>query len=423
MAGTFRTRLAHAWNAFTSRENNDPPIAQFIGPSYSIPPSRTRLRVANERTIIASIYNRIGIDVAAINIKHVKTDGNDHYTGDMISGLNFCLKVAANIDQPARAFRQDVAMTLFNDGVAAIVAVDTDLDPLSTGGYDIKTLRVGTVIQWYPAHVQVRLYNDRKGIREDIILPKSVVAVVENPLYSVMNEPNSTLRRLIRTLNLLDTIDEDANSGKLDLIIQLPYVVKGELKQAQAEQRRKDLEFQLTQSKYGVGYTDGTEKITQLNRPVTSNLLDKVKYLTELLYSELGLTPEVMNGSATPAQMLVYYNRTVEPILAAITESLKCTFLTKTAMSQGQSIMYLQDPFRLIPIDQLDSLIDVVRRNSVLSANDVRPLLGFLPSSDPEASKLDNTNMPNDKRPGLTSASSPNPQVGAIPQGANQNGT
>lgn len=423
MAGALMTRFAHAWNAFTSRDNSEPIPAQYIGPSYSIPPSRTRLRVANERTIIASIYNRMSIDVAAINIRHVKTDGNDHYAGDMPSGLNYCLKIKANIDQPARAFRQDIAMTLFDKGVAAIVAVDTDLNPIATGGYDVKTLRVGTVIQWYPAYVQVRLYNDQKGIQEDIILPKSFVAIVENPLYSVMNEPNSTLKRLIRTLNLLDTVDEDASTGKLDLVIQLPYVVKTETKIQQAENRRKDLEFQLTESKYGVAYIDGTEKITQLNRPVTSNLLDKVKYLTDLLYSELGLTPEVMNGSATPAQMLVYYNRTVEPILAAITESIKSTFLTKTALTQNQSVMYLQDPFRLIPIDQLDSLIDVVRRNSVLSSNDVRPLLGFLPSPDPEASKLDNTNMPNDKRPSISSGSSANPPDGAIPQGANQNGT
>lgn len=400
MAGTFE-RLKHAWNAFLARDANPNPQlpAWDLGASYGTNPGRTRLRYSNERSIISSIYTRLGIDVAAVDIRHVRVDDNGRYLSDINSGLNTCLQIEANIDQGARAFRQDAAMTLFDKGVIAIVAVDADMDPLKTGGYDIQTLRVGEVLTWYPAHVQVRLYNDRKGLREDIILPKRQVAIVENPLYLVMNEPNSTLQRLIRKLNLLDAVDEQSASGKLDLIIQLPYVIKTEARRAEAEKRRKEIEVQLKGSQYGIAYADGTEKITQLNRPAENNLLKQIEYLTTMLYGQLGLTPEILNGTADEATKIDYYNRTVEPVLAAITEGIKRVFLTKTARAQGQSVVYIRDPFRLVPVKDLAEIADKFTRNEILSSNDMRGIIGFRPSTDPKADELRNKNIPAEAQP------------------------
>lgn len=400
MAGAF-SRLKHAWNAFVARDQDPQALGQSwdLGASYGLNPGRTRLRYSNERSIISSIYTRLGIDVAAVDIRHVRVDENGRYVSDINSGLNNCLQVEANIDQGARAFRQDAAMTLFDKGSIAIVAVDTDLNPLVTGGYDVQTLRVGEVVTWYPAHVTVRLYNDRKGIREDITLPKRQVAIIENPLYSVMNEPNSTLQRLIRKLNLLDAVDEQSASGKLDLIIQLPYVIKTEARRAEAEKRRKEIEVQLKGSQYGIAYADGTEKITQLNRPAENNLLAQIEYLTKMLYGQLGLTEEILNGTASESAMLDYHYRTIEPVLAAITEGIKRVFLTKTARAQGQSVLYFRDPFRLVPVKDLAEIADKFTRNEILSSNDMRSVIGFRPSNDPKANELRNKNIPADSQP------------------------
>ena len=426
------SRLRHSWNAFVALENS--PNQVFPpGPSYSYRPDRTRLRTSNERSIIASVYMRLGIDVASVDMKHVRLDSNGRYTSDMTSGLNDCLIVEANIDQAARAFRQDVAMSLFDKGCIAIVPVDTNMDPLNSGNYDVQSLRVGEIITWYPTQVTVRVYNDRKGLKEDITLPKKFVAIVENPLYSIMNEPNSTLQRLIRKLNLLDAVDEQSASGKLDLIIQLPYVIKTETRRTEAEKRRKEIEFQLKGSQYGIAYADGTEKITQLNRPAENNLLEQVDYLTKMLYGQLGLTDEVMNGTANEATMINYFNRSIEPVLAAIVESLKRTFLTKTARSQGQSVIYINNPFKLIPASSLAEMADKLTRNEILSSNDFRAILGYQPSSDPKANQLLNKNIPAAygelpvngvalSKPQLP-AKSAFPQVPAIPQGESQNGT
>jgi hypothetical protein len=395
----FRDRLSHAWNAFIFQEKHPDEVLKAttstdFGGVYTTPPSRTRLRVTNERSIIGAIYTRLGIDVAAIPIKHVRVDNNGKYIADMNTSLNECLTVEANIDQAARAFRQDVAMTMFDVGHAAIVPVDTTFNPLTTGGYDVNTLRVGQVMQWKAQSVCVRVYNDQKGVKQDIWLPKNTVAIVENPLYSVMNEPSGTLQRLIRTLNRLDAIDEQSASGNLDIIIQLPYVIKTEQRRLEAEKRMKEIEFQLKGSQYGIAYADGTEKITQLNRPAENNMMDRVTYLTTQLYSQLGITDAVMNGTANELAMLNYYNRTVEPILGAITEALKRTFLTKTARSQGQSIMYLKDPFDMVPVADLAAIADKFRRNEILSSNDMRSVIGFPPSSDPKANELLNPNLP-----------------------------
>ncbi len=365
-----------------------------MGASYGVRPDRVRLTVTNERSIISSVYTRLGIDIAAIDIRHVRLDEDRRYSEDIDSGLNNCLTVEANIDQAARAFRQDIAMTLFDRGVAAIVPVDTTTSPLESNAFDIKTLRVGHVTQWYPQHVRVDVYNDKTGRREEVTLEKRFVAIVENPLYSVMNEPNSTLQRLIRKLNLLDTVDEQSSSGKLDMIIQLPYVVKSDTRREQAEQRRKDIEYQLKGSKYGIAYTDGTEKITQLNRPAENNLLKQVEYLTDKLYAELGLTPEVMNGSADEKTMINYNNRTIEPVVAAIIEAMKRTFLSKTARSQRQSIMGFREPFRLIPITDIAEISDKFTRNEIATANEIRTAIGWKPSKDPKADELRNSNMP-----------------------------
>jgi portal protein len=401
MASVFsrlRRSLSHAWNAFNTNEAvpsfNDGPI------SYGGRPDRVRFRYSNERSIIASIYSRISIDVAAIDIRHVRLDKDRRYLDDIDSGLNNCLTLEANIDQGARHFRQDMVLTLLDKGTIGIVPVDTTINPAVSGGFDIQTLRVGEIVGWYPQHVKVRAYNERKGLQEEVTLEKKFVGVVENPLYSVMNETNSTLQRLVHKLNLLDVVDEQSSSGKLDMIIQLPYVIKSEARRQQAEQRRKDIEFQLKGSQYGIAYTDGTEKITQLNRPAENNLLKQVEYLTNMLYTQLGVTPEVMNGTADEAAMLNYYARTIDPILAAIVEAMRRTFLTKTARSQNQWISYFRDPFKLVPVSQLAEIADKFTRNTILSSNEIRVAIGFKPSKDPEADKLKNANMPAPSAPG-----------------------
>lgn len=388
---SFRSRLAHAWNALINLDRQEPWGAVA---TYGTRPDRTRLRFTSEKTILSSILTRIAIDVSALKIRHVRLDDKDRFLEVVKSGLNECLNVEANIDQAGRAFRQDIVMSMFDEGVIAIVPVDTDLNPNITGGFDIKTARIGRIVQWSPTHVRVSVYNQQTGRKEEVTLAKNFVAIVENPLYSVMNEPNSTLQRLIRKLNLLDAVDEQSSSGKLDMIIQLPYVIKTELRRQQAEQRRKDIEFQLKGSQYGIAYTDGTEKITQLNRPSENNLLKQVEYLTELLYSQLGITKEVMDGTATEAVMLNYRSRTLQPILDAIVEAMRRTFLTKTARSQGQTIEYFRDPFALIPAEQLAELVDKLTRNEVVTSNEFRQVLGLPPSSDPKADQLRNSNMP-----------------------------
>jgi hypothetical protein len=393
----FGSRLKHAWNAFINRDETQRPFAGDYATAFSRRPDRYPVRFANERSIISSIYTRIGIDVAAVGMSHVRTDEQKRYLEDIDSGLNNCLTLEANIDQAARQFRQDIAMTILDDGVAAVVPVDTSISPLESGGYDIKTLRVGRVVMWYPKHVTVSLYNEARGMREDITLPKMTVALIENPLYSVMNEPNSTLQRLIRKLNLLDAVDEQSASGKLDIIIQLPYVIKSEAKRLQAEQRRKDIEFQLKGSQYGIAYTDGTEKITQLNRPAENNLMGQIEYLTKMLYAQLGLTEEIMNGTADEKTMLNYNSRTIEPLLDAIIESMRRTFLTKTARSQGQSIMYFRDPFKFVPIGGEGGIADIAdkfSRNEIVSSNEIRQAIGMKPRPEPKADALINSNMP-----------------------------
>jgi hypothetical protein len=400
-------RLMHAWNAFTNQGDVPNPLAD-IGPSYSVRPDRVRMFVSNERSIISSIYTRIAIDVAANSIRHVRLDESERYIGDVESGLNNCLTVEANIDQAARAFRQDIVTTLFDKGVAALVPVDTTLNPEQSGGYDIKTMRCGDIVQWYPKKVKVDLYNENTGRREPLTLDKKIVAIVENPLFAVMNEPNSTLQRLIRKLNLLDAIDEQSGSGKLDLIIQLPYVIKSEARKAQAEQRREDIEFQLKGSKYGIAYTDGTEKITQLNRPAENNLLKQIEYLMEMLYGQLGLTAEIMNGTADEAAMLNYRERTIVPIMDAIVEAMRRSFLTKTARSQLQSIEYFSNPFRLVPMSNLAEMADKFTRNEILTSNEIRQFIGIKPHDDPKADELRNSNMPQPIAPVATDVTDPN---------------
>ena len=399
------TTLRHAWNVFTNQEDRRKAQPANLGSGgYSRRPDRIRFRVPNERSIISSIYTRLSIDVASVDMRHVRLDEQKRYVEDIESGLNNCLTVEANIDQAARAFRQDVAMTMFDRGVAVLVPVDTTINPEQTGGYDILTLRVGEVITWYPQHVRVNVYNEATAKREELTLHKSTVAIIENPLYSVMNEPNSTLQRLLNKLNLLDAVDEQSASGKLDLIIQLPYVIKSEARRQQAEQRRTDIEFQLKGSQYGIAYTDGTEKITQLNRPAENNLMAQVEYLTEMLYGQLGLTEEVMNGTADEKAMLNYWNRTIEPVLTAIVESMRRSFLTKTARTQRQQIQFFRDPFRLVPIENIAEIADKFTRNEILTSNEIRQVVGLAPHSDPKADKLVNSNMPNAS---LGSASTP----------------
>lgn len=389
------TKLKHAWNAFVSDEDRFREPAYVEGAFGSVGrPDRPRLFFSNERSIISSIYTRISIDVAAINFRHARLDDQDRFQEEIPSYLNNCLKVEANLDQAASAFRQDIVETLFDKGVAAIVPVVTTLNPQTSGGFDIKTMRVGEIVQWYPQHVKVSVYNEAKGKRFNLILEKKTVAIVYNPLYQVMNEPNSTLQRLIRKLNMLDVVDEASSSGKLDLIIQLPYVVKSESRRTQAEQRRKDIEVQLKGSQYGIAYTDGTEKITQLNRPTENNLLKQVEYLTTMLYGQLGITEEIMSGTADEAAMLNYHNRTVEPITRAIKEAMDRAFLTKTARAQKQAILPYRDPLKFVPIGQIAEIADKFTRNEIASSNEIRTSMGWKPSKDPKADELRNSNMP-----------------------------
>ena len=386
------SRLKHAWNAFVIIRY---PTASYrdIGPGYSYRPDRPRLTRGNERSIITSVYNRIALDVAAIDIRHVKLDEDGRFSEIIDSGLNNCLALDANIDQTGRAFIQDAVMSMLDEGCVALVPIETTFNPQQTGSFDINTIRTGKILDWYPKHVRVSVYNERSGKREEIVLPKDTIAIIENPLYAVMNEPNSTMQRLIRKLNLLDAIDEQSSSGKLDLIIQLPYVVKTEARRQQAEARRKDIEMQLAGSKYGIAYTDGTEKITQLNRSVDNNLMKQIEYLTSMLYSQLGITQAVLEGTADEKTMLNYYSRTIEPIIAAIVDEMKRKFLTKTARTRRQSIVFFRDPFKLVPVDNIAEIADKFTRNEIMTSNEIRQKIGMKPSKDPKADKLINSNL------------------------------
>ena len=385
------SRLKHAWNAFMNRDPTE--VDYDIGPAYYYRPDRPRLTRGNERSIVTAVYNRIALDVSDIDIRHVRLDENGRYIEDIDSGLNNCLTVEANIDQTGKTFIQDVVMSMLDEGCVAIVPVDTTLNPKVTGSYDINSMRTGKIIQWYPQHVKVNLYNDKTGRKEEVTLPKSMVAIVENPLYAVMNEPNSTLQRLIRKLNLLDYVDEQTGAGKLDLIIQLPYVIKSNARRQQAEDRRADIERQLKDSKYGIAYTDGTERITQLNRPVENNLMKQIEYLTSMLYSQLGINQTVLDGTADEKTMLNYTNRSIGPIISAIVDEMKRKFLTKTARSQMQSIRYFKDPFKLVPVNEIAEISDKLTRNEIASSNEIRQIIGWKPSQDPAADELRNKNL------------------------------
>lgn len=423
-----KANLQHAWNVFTDDNYRDANYGG--GASFGSRQDRVRLGYTSERSIISSIFTRLGIDVASVDIRHVRLDDDGRYASDIVSGLNDCLTTEPNIDQGPTHFRQDIATMLFEEGVAAIVPVETTLNPGETGGFDIQSLRVGKIVAWFPDRIRVSLYNEKKAIREEVMVMKKYTAIVENPLYSVMNEPNSTLQRLIRKLNMLDAVDEQSSSGKLDLIIQLPYVIKSEARRQQAEQRRKDIEFQLKGSQYGIAYTDGTEKITQLNRSVENNLLKQIEYLEAMLYAQLGLTKEVMDGTADEKAMLNYQNRTIKPILKAVTEAMRRSFLTKTARTQGQSILFFRNPFELVPMEQLAEIADKFTRNEILTSNEIRQGIGFKPSKDPKADQLQNSNMPQPssidptrRRPELEPAlSEPQPQL-IKTGGGSQNGS
>ena len=392
MAYTLGSRLKHAWNAFSN--NRDPTITYHdIGPGYSIRPDRPRFSRGNDRTIITSILNRIALDAAAIDLVHCKLDDNGRFAENVNSKLNSCLTLSANIDQTGRAFRHDIYMSMLDEGSVAIVPVETTMNPKVTDSYDICSMRVGKVVEWYPQHVRISLYNERTGRKEEVTMHKSKVAIVENPLYPVMNEPNSTVQRLIRKLALLDNIDEQSGSGKLDLIIQLPYVVKSEARRQQAEKRRKDIEMQLAGSKYGIAYTDGTEKITQLNRSLENNLLKQIEYLMAQVYSQLGITQAIMEGTADDKTMLNYYDRTVEPLVAAVADAMKRVFLTKTARTQMQSITYFRNPFKLVPVNDLAEIADKFTRNEIMTSNEIRQIVGMKPSKDPKADELRNSNL------------------------------
>ena len=390
MERSFSSRLKHAWNAFL---NKDPTNYASVGPSYSYRPDRPRLTRGNERSIATSVYNRIALDVAAITIQHCKLDENGRMISTINSGLNNCLNLEANLDQTGRAFIQDVVMSMFDEGCVAIVPVDTTFNPKITGSYDVNSMRVGKILEWYPNHVRVRVYNEKTGRKEDILLPKRAVAIIENPLFAVINEPNSTMKRLIRKLSLLDIVDEQSSAGKLDLIIQLPYVIKSEARRQQAEKRRADIEDQLAGSKYGIAYTDGTERITQLNRPVENNLMKQIEYLTSMLYSQLGITQSIMDGTADEKTMLNYYNRSIEPIVAAIVDELKRKFLTKTARTLNHSILFFRDPFKLVPINDIAEIADKFTRNEIMTSNEIRQIVGMRPSNDPKADQLVNSNI------------------------------
>lgn len=391
MEQSIGSRLKHAWNAFLNRD----PTSNYrdSGISYSYRPDRPRFTRGNEKSIVTSVYNRIALDVSSIDIRHVRLDENDRYLSIVNSGLNNCLGLEANIDQTGRAFVQDIVMSMFDEGSVAIIPVDTSRNPNETESYDILTMRTGQILEWFPRHVRVRVYNDRTGQREDIMVAKETVAIVENPLYAVINEPNSTMQRLIRKLNLLDAVDEQASSGKLDLIIQLPYVIKTETRRQQAEKRRRDIEEQLSGSKYGIAYTDGTERITQLNRSVENNLMKQIEYLTSMLYSQLGITTTILDGTADEKTMLNYNNRSIEPIISAIVDEMKRKFLTKTARSQKQSITFFRDPFKLVPVNDLAEIADKFTRNEIMTSNEIRQIIGMKPADDPKADELRNSNI------------------------------
>lgn len=390
MEMSFGSRLKHAWNAFTGNVQMN---YRDLGMSYSYRADRPRMSRGNERSIVTSVYNRIALDVAALNIQHVRLDENGRFLSVIDDGLNNCLTLEANVDQTARSFVQDVVISMFDEGSVAIVPVDTTTDPNVSGSYDIQSLRVGQILDWYPQHIRARVYNEQTGRKEDVVVPKSAVAIIENPLYAVINEPNSTMQRLIRKLNLLDVIDEQSGSGKLDLIIQLPYVIKTEARRRQAENRRKDIENQLSGSKYGIAYTDGTEHITQLNRSVNNNLMSQIEYLTSMLYSQLGITQSILDGTADEKTMLNYNNRTIEPIISAIVDEMKRKFLTKTARSQHQSISFFRDPFKLVPVNDIAEIADKFTRNEIMTSNEIRQVVGMKPSEDPRADELRNKNL------------------------------
>lgn len=390
MEMSFGSRLKHAWNAFTGNVQMN---YRDLGMSYSYRADRPRMSRGNERSIVTSVYNRIALDVAALNVQHVRLDENGRFLSVIDDGLNNCLTLEANVDQTARSFIQDVVISMFDEGSVAIVPVDTTTDPNVSGSYDIQSLRVGQILDWYPQYIRTRVYNEQTGRKEDIVVPKSAVAIIENPLYAVINEPNSTMQRLIRKLNLLDVIDEQSGSGKLDLIIQLPYVIKTEARRQQAENRRKDIESQLSGSKYGIAYTDGTEHITQLNRSVNNNLMSQIEYLTSMLYSQLGITQSILDGTADEKTMLNYNNRTIEPIISAIVDEMKRKFLTKTARSQLQSISFFRDPFKLVPVNEIAEIADKFTRNEIMTSNEIRQVVGMKPSDDPRADELRNKNL------------------------------
>ena len=409
------SRLKHGWNAFVN--NRDPTYSQ--GVSYSYRPDRPRFTRGNERSIVTSVYNRIALDAAAINIKHCRLDDNERLIEVLDSGLNSCLNLEANVDQTGRAFIQDCVMSMLDEGCVAIIPIETTLDPTITKSYDILSMRTGKILEWYPDKVKVRVYNDRTGRQEDIVLPKSTVGIVENPLYAVINEPNSTMQRLIRKLALLDVTDEQTASGKLDLIIQLPYVIKTEARRQQAENRRKDIEMQLAGSKYGIAYTDGTEKVTQLNRSVENNLMKQIEYLTNLLFSQLGITQTILDGTADDKTMLNYYTRTIEPIVAAIADEMKRKFISKTARSQKQSIVYFRDPIKLVPVNDMAEIADKFTRNEILTSNEIRQIVGMRPSKDPKADQLVNSNIrqPDEVEQKYTNATEKSDEGGQIQNG------
>ncbi len=388
---TLSSRLKNAWNVFLNRDPTA--YTKYHGPVSTYRPDRIQLTRRTERTIITSIFNRIALDCASIEMRHIKVDEDERYIKTIKSSLNYCLMDEANIDQTGRLFRQDLVMSMLNEGHVVILPVETDSNPDDTGSYNIKSMRAGKVVSWYPRHVKVEAYNDITGRKEEIIVTKESVGIVENPLWEVINEPNSTLQRLVKKLSLLDRVDEDSNSGKLDLIIQLPYVVKTETRRKQAEERRQMIEDQLANSKYGIAYTDGTERIVQLNRAVENNLMDQIEYLTSMLYSQLGITKEILDGTANEQTMVNYYNRTIEPILSAFADEMKRKFLTKTARSQGQSISFFRDPFRLAPIEKIAEISDKMIRGEIMSPNELRQKIGMKPSEDPNADALRNRNL------------------------------
>lgn len=384
-------RLKHAWNTF---KNKDPTQVNWnIGPSYGYRPDRMRYTRGNERSIVTAVYNRIAMDVATVNLKHIRLDENDRYKETIDSGLNNCLSVEANLDQTGRAFIQDLVASMLDEGCVAAVPTDADDEPEDSGNFKVYTLRTGKILEWYPRYVKVEVYNEQEGQRQQIIIPKSTVPLIENPMYSVMNEPNSIYQRLVRKLTLLDVVDEQTSSGKLDLIIQLPYIIKTEARREQAEKRRKDIEKQLSEGKYGIAYTDGTERITQLNRPVENNLMKQIEYLTSMFFSQLGITQSILDGTADEKTMLNYYNRTIEPILSAIADEMKRKFLTPTARSQKQTIAYFRDPFKLVPVNDIAEIADKFTRNEIMTSNEIRQVIGMKPSSDPNADVLRNKNL------------------------------